>query len=58
MGFEGLFRSQMKISDSLAPEAIKLDWKGLTSRARTGPTCWLDWLRTGSEAPLKGLIIN
>ena len=39
IGLVGELRSQMKISDSPAPEARRLGWKGLTSSDRTAPTC-------------------
>lgn len=38
IGLAGWFRSQIKISDSLAPDASRLGWKGLISSVRTGPT--------------------
>lgn len=43
-----LFKSQIKISESLAPEARRLAWKGLKSRALTGPVCFCLWAITGS----------
>lgn len=40
MGDARLLRSQIKTSDSPAPVAIRLGWKGLISSALTAPTCW------------------
>ena len=48
----GLFKSQINISDSLAPDAKRLDWKGLTSRERTAPVCWVMLAIIASELEL------
>ena len=42
----------MKISDSLAPEAKRLGWKGLMSSERTGPTWEVVVIRVASLDPL------
>ena len=54
MALPGLFRSQMKISLSLAPDASRLGWKGLKSNVRTGPVCWLFWCTWEASEPLGG----
>ncbi len=53
MGVARLLRSQMKISDSLAPEARRLGWKGLMSRERTVPVCWLMLATVQSDEDLQ-----
>ena len=39
IGVPGLLRSQMNISESLAPDANRLPWNGLKSNAFTAPVC-------------------
>ena len=41
IGVENLFKSQMETSESEAPEANKLAWKGLRSKEFTEPVCLL-----------------
>ena len=43
----------MKISDSLAPEANRFDWKGLTSKERTAPVCCVILAIVASELDLQ-----
>ena len=52
MGLSGLFKSQMNISDSLAPEARRLGWKGLKSMVRTGPVWWTICFNWAPSVPL------
>ena len=58
MGVEGFVRSQMNISDSLAPEARRLGWKGFTSRVRTAPVCWEVWATRASGLELEGVCVD
>mmetsp|Transcript_29472 Transcript_29472/g.70885 ORF Transcript_29472/g.70885 Transcript_29472/m.70885 type:complete len:214 (-) Transcript_29472:482-1123(-) len=39
-GFSGFCKFQIRISDSVAPEASRLGLKGLKSKPRTGPLCF------------------
>ena len=50
----GSVRSQMNISESLAPEAWRFGWKGFTSRVRTAPVCWVVWATRASGLELVG----
>jgi hypothetical protein len=44
----------MNISESLAPEARRLGWKGFTSKLRTAPVCWVVWATRASGLELRG----
>ena len=50
IGIENLFKSQIKISESAAPDANKLAWKGFRSKELTEPVC-LSLLKNEKKNP-------